>query len=138
MAVIREDVVSIGFEVEQNPFGELMAGINDIKAKLGILNETSDDLKDVGQEANLAAKDVSNLADSLRAPPAGELAKPVEAVETAAKGAQSEVGGLSNEMDYVGKTDMSSGVQELGNKTKTPRKGLKELLGQAKKSLRRS
>lgn len=131
--MIREDVVSIGFEVEQNPFGELMAGINDIKAKLGILNETSDDLKDVGQEANLAAKDVSNLADSLRAPPAGELAKPVEAVETAAKGAQSEVGGLSNEMDYVGKTDMSSGVQELGNKTKTPRKGLKELLGQAKK-----
>ena len=61
------------------------------------------------------------------------ISKPVEAVETAAKGAQSEVGGLSNEMDYVGKTDMSSGVQELGNKTKTPRKGLKELLGQAKK-----
>ena len=131
--MIREDVVSIGFEVEQNPFGELMAGINDIKAKLGILNETSDDLKDVGQEANLAAKDVSNLADSLRAPPAGELAKPVEAVETAAKGAQSEVGGLSSEMDHVGKQKLTNGVKALGAGIKNPKAGFKNLLVQAKK-----
>ena len=131
--MIREDVVSIGFEVEQNPFGELMAGINDIKAKLGILNETGDDLKAVGQEANLAAKDVSNLADSLRAPPAGELAKPVEAVETAARGAQSEVSGLGAEMGRVGKQNLTNGIKVLSTSIKNPKAGFKNLLGQAKK-----
>ena len=45
MSTIREDVVTIGFEVEQNPFADLTSDLNSIDAKLGILEDTESGLK---------------------------------------------------------------------------------------------
>lgn len=60
MVVIREDVVSIGFEVENNPFEELTSGINESRAKLGILDASKDSLKSVGKEAGVAASQIDS------------------------------------------------------------------------------
>lgn len=47
MSTIREDVVTIGFEVEQNPFADLTSDLNSIDAKLGILEDTESGLKNI-------------------------------------------------------------------------------------------
>lgn len=132
MAVIREDVVSIGFEVENNPFAELTSGINEIKAKLGILDDTGDSLQAVGKKANAAASQMDSLANSINAPPTDGLAKPVEEVASAAKQAQGNVGGLADGMSQVGKEKLTDGIDKLGDGIKKPTTGLKNLLGQAK------
>lgn len=132
MAVIREDVVSIGFEVENNPFAELTSGINEIKAKLGILDDTGDSLQSVGKKAGAAAGQMDSLANSINAPPADVLAKPVEEVASAAKQAQGNVGGLADGMSQVGKQKLTDGIKELGTGLKNPKEGFKNLLGQAK------
>lgn len=131
--MIREDMVSIGFEVEQNPFADLTAGMNEIKAKLGILSEAGESLKSMGKEADLAAQDVTDLANGMRGPPADELAKPVEQVGIAANEAGTEVGGLTEGLADVGKQQLTDGVTSLASGLKNPKEGFKNLLGQAKK-----
>lgn len=132
MAVIREDVVSIGFEVENNPFAELTSGINEIKAKLGILDDTGNSLQSVGKKAGAAAGKMDSLANSINASPAEGLAKPVEEVASAAKQAQGNVGGLADGMSQVGKEKLTDGIDKLGDGIKKPTTGFKNLLGQAK------
>lgn len=132
MAVIREDVVSIGFEVENNPFAELTSGINEIKAKLGILDDTGDSLQAVGKKANAAASQMDSLANSINAPPTDGLAKPVEEVAGAAKQAQGDVAGLADGMSQVGKQKLTDGIKALATGLKNPKQGFKNLLGQAK------
>ena len=51
MSTIREDVVTIGFEVEQNPFADLTSDLNSIDAKLGILEDTESGLKNIEKSA---------------------------------------------------------------------------------------
>lgn len=76
MAVIREDVVSIAFEVENNPFAELTSGINEIKARLGILAGAADGLNGVSDGARTAANGVDSLNGSLREASGNDLAGP--------------------------------------------------------------
>lgn len=132
MGVIREDVVSIGFEVENNPFTELTSGINEIKAKLDILGKTEGSLKGVEKEAGAAAGQMESLANSIKASPAEGLAKPVAEVTSAAKEAQEEVGGLTEGMSQLGKQRLTDGVKALAAGLKHPKEGFKNLLGQAK------
>lgn len=132
MAVIREDVVSIGFEVQENPFSDLTAGMNDFKSKLGILDITENGLKQVGEEANAAARDVDSLSDSIHAPPKSGLAEPVKEVASVAKQALGDVGGLADGMSQVGKQKLTDGVKALATGLKNPKEGFKSLLGQAK------
>ena len=42
MAVLREDVVSIGFDVQENPLADLTRGIDDLKVKFGIFDDAED------------------------------------------------------------------------------------------------
>ena len=101
-SVIREDVVSIGFEVENNPFGDLAKEIDGLKASLGLLDDAEAGLKDIGREAGLAQDAVGGLADSLRGPPDKDgLAKPVEEVGDAAGEAGKALQGLSAKMGDI-------------------------------------
>lgn len=132
MAVIREDVVSIGFEVESNPFAELTSGINEIKAGLGILDETEGSLQGIGKKASAAASQMDSLSNSIKAPPVDGLARPVEEVSSAAKEAQGEVDGLADGMSRVGKQKLTDGVKALAAGIRNPKEGFENLLGQAK------
>ena len=133
MAVIREDVVSIGFDVARNPFAELTAGINDIKTKLGIFNDTEKGLREVGEEARTAGRDLEGLSDSIHAPPdAGSLARPLVEVQNQAERAGDSFSGLSDNMEQVGQEDLSGGVEALAASMSQPITGFKDLVGKAK------
>ncbi len=133
MAVIREDVVSVGFEVENNPFAELTDGINEIKAKLGILDTAGDGLVDVAKEARAAGDEVESLANGIHAPPTEGLSKPLVEAGKAAGAAEWEVSGLKDGMSEVGKEKLTDGVEGLKDGIKEPKTGFKDMLGQAKK-----
>lgn len=132
MAVIREDVVSIGFEVANNPFSELTKGINDIRAALGILDTAADGLRDVGREANQASNGVGDLANSIHAPPTDDLARPIEEAGQAAGEADDRVSDLTNGMQEAGDQDLTRGVNRLTDGIKKGITGFKDMLGKAK------
>ena len=133
MAVIREDVVSIGFDVARNPFAELTAGINDIKTKLGIFNDTERGLREVGEEARTAGRDLEGLSDSIHAPPDAEsLARPLVEVQNQAERAGDSFSGLTDNMEQVGQEDLSGGVEALAASMSEPITGFKDLAGKAK------
>ncbi|MDO4330660.1 MAG: phage tail tape measure protein [Lachnospiraceae bacterium] len=132
-SVIREDVVSIGFEVEDNAFVGLTDGIQDIRAELGILSDTEAGLNDITREADLAQDAVGGLADSLRGPPEADgLAEPVRDVEDAAGLARGAVDDLTDEMADVGRQQLTDGVDQLISTLKHPLSSFKELAGKAK------
>lgn len=65
MPTIREDIVSIGFEVEENPFKDITDGIEDMKkAVTGGVDDSIDDLKKMAKEAGKAADGVDEIAKS--------------------------------------------------------------------------
>lgn len=133
MAVIREDVVSIGFEVENNPFRELTAGINDIKAKLGILDETASGLKDMSKEALAAGRNLDSLADSIHAPPGiTKAAEETQNLGGEARKAQGDFTGLGKQMKNTGGVKLDAGVEDLAKGIKKPEKGLKGLVKDAR------
>lgn len=132
MAVIREDVVSIGFDVETNPFADLTAGINEIKAKLGILDDTTGGLNDVADGARTAADDVENLVDRLRAPPENDLAGPINEAEDAAGNARDRVTDLTSELRNAGDQRLTDPVDDLDEQAENPIKKFKDLARQAK------
>lgn len=67
MPTIREDIVSIGFEVEDNPFKDITDGIEDMKkAVTGGVDDSIDDLKKMAKEAGKAADGVDELAKSTK------------------------------------------------------------------------
>lgn len=132
MAVIREDVVSIGFVVENNPFAELTSGINEIKAALGILEETESELRDVGREANRASDETGRLTDTLRGPPGNDLADSLRGAGNEAERASGEAEELTDEIRRTGQEDPSGGVKKLSDLIKRPLSGFNELIGKAK------
>ena len=67
MPTIREDIVSIGFEVESNPFKEITDGIDDMKkAVTGGVGDSIDDLKKMAKEAGNAADGVDEIKKSAK------------------------------------------------------------------------
>lgn len=132
MAVIREDVVSIGFEVQNNPFGELTAGINEIKAKLGILDETGNGLSDVGREAQGARREIENLVDDIHGPPTDELSEPLREAGNAANEAGDDIDDLIDDMQDVGRQRLTDGIRALTEGLRNPKQGFQDLLGKAK------
>lgn len=127
MAVIREDVVSIGFDVENNPFAELTAGINDIKVKLGILDDTKSGLKDVGKEARAAGRDLDELSDGIHAPPGDSLTKPLKETQRETQKTETTFTGLLSTMKTVGQQKLTDGVDKLASGVKKPLSGMKGL-----------
>lgn len=135
MAVIREDVVSIGFEVENNPFGELTLGINDIKAKLGILDETTSDLKEVTSEAKAAGNGLQQMSNGIHAPPGlDDAAQKTKALGDQAKKTELTFTGLVKDMAKAGKTKLDTGVKKLSDGIKKPVTGMKNLADSAKQT----
>lgn len=133
MAIIREDIVSIGFDVERNPFADLTDGINEVKAKLGIMDAAGEGLNDVAKEARAAGDEVENLANGIHAPPGDALSKPLVEAGNAADVAEGQVSGLRDGMSEIGKEKLTDGVKGLDEGLKAPKTGFKDLLGQAKK-----
>lgn len=82
MSTIREDVVTIGFEVEQNPFADLTSDLNSIDAKLGILEDTESGLKNIEKSAEDATDQMDSLANSIHAPPIDKLVDGVKKLGT--------------------------------------------------------
>lgn len=67
MATIREDVVSISFDVENNPFADITAEVNAMKAAVtGGVDGSTQQLKDMAQDAAKAADGVGDIADSAK------------------------------------------------------------------------
>lgn len=133
MAVIREDVVSIGFEVENNPFSELTAGINDIKAKLGILDETASGLKDVSKEALTAGQNLDSLADSTHAPPIlDETIEKTKETQKETKKTEVTFTSLAGAMVKTGRVKLDNGIKSLADGVKKPVTGFKDLAKSAK------
>lgn len=131
-SVIREDVVSIAFEVGDNPFKDLTAGIDEIKAKLGILDTVESEFKNVGQEAGLAGEQLEDASNALRGPPANGLADQVDEVRGAADGAKEGMEELEENMQDVARQKLTDGIEKLKAGIKAPVEGLKNLAGQAK------
>ena len=131
-SVIREDVVSIAFEVGDNPFKDLTAGINEIKAKLGILDAVESELGNVGREAGLAGEQLEDAANGLRGPPSNEMASEIDKVRGAADEAREGMKGLHEEMQDTARQKLTDGIDKLKAAIKAPVEGLKNLAGQAK------
>lgn len=67
MPTIREDIVSIGFEVEDNPFKEITDGIDEMRAAVaGGVGDSVEDLKQIAKEAGKAADGVDELTRSVK------------------------------------------------------------------------
>lgn len=59
---IREDVVSISFDVEQNPFADITAGVEEMKAAVvGGVDSSTEALKGIAQGANKAADSIKDI-----------------------------------------------------------------------------
>lgn len=131
-SVIREDVVSIGFEVENDPFESLTKEIDKLKASLGILGDTEAGLKEVSRGAGQAQEAVAGLTNGLRGPPdTDSLAKPVEKLTDTAESAAKGIQGLGDEMEQIQKVKLTDGLKEIGPALKSPIAGMKDLAGKA-------
>lgn len=132
MAVIREDVVSIGFDVENNPFQALIAGLEEIKSALGILEQAESKLKEIGKEAGLAGQEVESLTNSMRAPPSDELAAPMKEVAQATAQAAAEMTALNQQMGELGNQGMVTVIKPLPGEAEKSKKGFEDITGAAK------
>lgn len=115
MAGIKLDVVSIQIDVPQNPFSDLIEGINEIKAELWIFKDAANGIENIGVAIRFAAKDVNRFSDSIHAPPAGLLAGPVNEMMIKMKKAKLSVKALGSEMVQAGKqklTDVAHGLNK--------------------------
>lgn len=61
MAVLREDIIQIGFEIEQNPFSDMLKEIEDLKAALSSLGEGFDQLRRSLRDAGNDSVDTSTI-----------------------------------------------------------------------------
>ena len=67
MATIREDVVSISFDVENNPFAELTAQIDEVKQSVtGGVNDANNELKKLANGAETAGDGLDELAKTAK------------------------------------------------------------------------
>lgn len=65
MAVLREDIIQIGFEIEQNPFSDMLKEIEDLKAALSSLGERFDQLRRSLRDAGNDSVDTGDNFDDL-------------------------------------------------------------------------
>lgn len=103
MGVIREDVVVIKFDVQDNPFAELTSGIDDFKVGLKVVDNAANTIKKLCAEAQLADSVLSNMGNSIRAP--AEL----DRLNTGLKLSKSEAEQLANSLKSLG------GLENRGN-----------------------
>lgn len=67
MSVIREDVVQIGFDIENNPFQDLVNSINQMKrAIIGATDDGEDSIQDMVQTTRQATSGMNDLAQEAR------------------------------------------------------------------------
>lgn len=126
-------MVSIGFEVENNPFSGLTAGINEMKAKLGILDETESGLKDMSKEALTAGQSLEDLANTTHAPPMlDETIEKTKKTQKETKKAEITFTSLIGTMVKVGQTKLDVGLKGLTEGIKKPVTGMKDLAKHAK------
>lgn len=113
MPTIREDIVSIGFEVEDNPFKEITDGIEDMKAAVtGGVGDSVDDLKKMAKEAGKAADGVDEIKKSTKGLTAAkekgeELYKSLKKVAGVAF--DKVTGGIKNIATQAGKATVAVG-----------------------------
>lgn len=162
MSTIREDVVSIGFEVENDPCADLTAGMDEIRAELGTLTSVENGFNDIGRSAMSATSQINDLANSIHAPP--DMGKPLsgltEGLESVAENSSaidqlndglnetgdnaSDAGGqvddladglrgLSVDDVVAGTKKLASGVTKVGSTLAHPKRSIKELADNAKK-----
>lgn len=59
--VVREDIVQVGFEVEEMPFQDIVKDINEMKASLmGAVGDGENSLQDMAKTANQSGKEIVN------------------------------------------------------------------------------
>ena len=114
MAVIREDVVQIGFEVQQNPFSQLTAQMEELRQSVtNAVNGSNDELARLGQNANSASDGLGNLANAAQEVSATNTSDLTESVESVATSANTAADGLT-EVAQEARTAATS-VQGLAN-----------------------
>lgn len=110
---IREDIVSIGFEVDDNPFKDITDGIEDMKkAVTGGVDDSIDDLKKMAKEAGKAADGVDEIKKSTKGlstakTKATELFKSLKNV--AGVTFDKVTGGIKNIATQAGKATVAAG-----------------------------
>lgn len=92
---IREDVVSISFDVENNPFAEITAGIDEMKkAVSGGVDDSTEQLKGMAKGAKEAAGGMDDLAEK-------------------AKGTSKPLSQMVKEVKDIAKVKISNGLDKL-------------------------
>lgn len=162
MSTIREDVVSIGFEIENDPCADLTAGMDGIRAELGTLTSVESGLNDIGKSAASATSQIDSLANSIHAPPdmGNPLSGLTEGLESVAENSSaigqlndglnktgdnaSDAGeqvddladglrGLSVDDVVAGTKKLASGITKVGSTLAHPKRSIRELTDNAKK-----
>ena len=134
MAVLREDIVSIGFDVPENPFADLTSGIDAIKVKLGVVDEAEAGIKGLGKEADITGKALSDMGNGIHGPPEEELTKPLKETQKETKKAEVTFTGLLKTMKGVGTQKLTGGVEKLTGAITKPVKGIQNLAKGAKEA----
>lgn len=162
MSTIREDVVSIGFEIQNDPCADLTAGMDEVRAGLGTLTSVESGFNDIGRSAASATSQINDLANSIHAPPdmGNPLSGLTEGLESVAENSgaidhlnnglsktgdnASDAGeqvddladglrGLSVDDVVAGTKKLASGVTKVGSTLTHPKRSIKELADNAKK-----
>lgn len=129
MSTIREDVVTIGFEVEQNPFADLTSDLNSIDAKLGILEDTESGLKNIEKSAEDATDQMDSLANSIHAPPIDKLVDGVKKLGTGLAHPKKSFKSLADSAKQLAKEKLDAGIKKLPGPLQTAAKTGEKLLG---------
>lgn len=127
MAVLREDVVSIGFDVPENPFADLTAGIEAIKMKLGVVDEAEAGIQGLGKEADITGKALSDMGNGIHAPPAEEVTKSLKETQKEAQKTEVTFTGLLKTMKVIGGQKWTGGVEKLTGAITKPVKSIQNL-----------
>ena len=129
MSTIREDVVTIGFEVEQNPFADLTSDLNSFDAKLGILDDTESGLKNIEKSAEDATDQMDSLANSIHAPPIDKLVDGVKKLGTGLAHPKKSFKSLADSAKQLAKEKLDAGIKKLPGPLQTAAKTGEKLLG---------
>ena len=114
MAVIREDIVQIGFDVESNPFAQLTAQMEELRQTVtNAVNGVNDELTQLRNSANTASDGLGSLANAAQEVNATTTSNLTEGVESVATNANTAADGLT-EVAHEARTATTS-VQGLAN-----------------------
>uniref|UniRef100_UPI0040559F23 hypothetical protein n=1 Tax=Acetatifactor sp. TaxID=1872090 RepID=UPI0040559F23 len=117
MAVVREDVVQIGFEVENNPFAELTAETNQfVNSVTGGVNEAVGDLQNLSGMASGAGDGLHQMASAaqeLNGANANGLANSINNTEDAAQNTTRTFTQMLGSLRDIARTRIDIGVTRL-------------------------